>query len=66
VPFLLAELPLLVGSPAILGTPSSLFCYPRPLPLVSRLYRGLLPVVPAIGQGFLVTRLTIHPFDHLK
>jgi tRNA-dependent cyclodipeptide synthase len=58
VPFLLGELPLVVDTPAILGTRSSVFCYPRPMPLVTRLYGGLLPISRAPGQGFLVTRLS--------
>ncbi|WP_248958868.1 tRNA-dependent cyclodipeptide synthase [Sphaerisporangium perillae] len=58
VPFLLGELPLVVDTPAILGTGSSVFCYPRPMPLVSHLYGGLLPISRAPGQGFLVTTLS--------
>ncbi|RCG25009.1 tRNA-dependent cyclodipeptide synthase [Sphaerisporangium album] len=58
VPFLLGELPLVVDTPAILGTRSSVFCYPRPMPLVAHLYGGHLPISRAPGQGFLVTRLS--------
>ncbi|MEU7892033.1 tRNA-dependent cyclodipeptide synthase [Nonomuraea sp. NPDC049152] len=58
MPFLLAELPLVLDSPGILGTRSSVFCYPRLLPLAERLYSGTLPVFPRRGQGILTTRLT--------
>lgn len=58
LPFLFAELPLVLDTPAILGVGSSLFCYPRPMPMVDRLYAGTLPVAPSPRQGFLVTRLT--------
>ncbi|MFF4617690.1 tRNA-dependent cyclodipeptide synthase [Nonomuraea jabiensis] len=58
LPFLLAELPFLIDSPSILGTGSSVFCYPRPMPMVDLLYAGLLPVRPAPAQGFVSTALT--------
>ncbi|GII97218.1 tRNA-dependent cyclodipeptide synthase [Sinosporangium siamense] len=60
LPFLFAELPLVVDSPSILGVGSSLFCYPRVMPLVDQLYSGVLPISPAPEQGFLVTHLTSH------
>ncbi|MFI6291742.1 tRNA-dependent cyclodipeptide synthase [Nonomuraea sp. NPDC050790] len=58
IPFLLSELPLMLNTPAILGTESSLFCYPRMLPVAKWLYAGMMPVYPSAGQGMLTTRLT--------
>ncbi|MET7330623.1 tRNA-dependent cyclodipeptide synthase [Nonomuraea sp. NPDC005650] len=68
LPFLLAELPFVIDTPSILGTRSSVFCYPRPMPLVDLLYAGLLPVRPAHGQGFVSTALTqaTRPAHHLS
>lgn len=57
LPFLLAELPLLLDSPAILRTGSSVFCHPEPMPLVGELYGGTLPVSRSPGQGFVSSRL---------
>ncbi|WP_433431531.1 tRNA-dependent cyclodipeptide synthase [Nonomuraea sp. CA-141351] len=58
LPFLLAELPLVIDTPSILGTGSSVFCYPRPMPMVDLLYTGMLPVHPGPAQGFVSTALT--------
>ncbi|MEQ4720062.1 tRNA-dependent cyclodipeptide synthase [Nonomuraea sp. B19D2] len=58
LPFLLAELPLVIDTPSILGTGSSVFCYPRPMPMVDLLYAGMLPVHPGPTQGFVSTALT--------
>ncbi|MEV4108031.1 tRNA-dependent cyclodipeptide synthase [Nonomuraea sp. NPDC049695] len=58
LPFLLAELPLVIDTPSILGTGSSVFCYPRPMPMVDLLYAGVLPVDPGPTQGFVSTALT--------
>ncbi|MFE0150513.1 tRNA-dependent cyclodipeptide synthase [Nonomuraea sp. NPDC059007] len=58
IPFLLSELPLMLDTPAILETGSSLFCYPRMLPVAKWLYAGMMPVYPSVGQGMLTTRLT--------
>ncbi|MBB5785311.1 tRNA-dependent cyclodipeptide synthase [Nonomuraea jabiensis] len=68
LPFLLAELPFLIDTPSILGTGSSVFCYPRPMPMVDLLYAGLLPVRPAPAQGFVSTALTqaARPAHHLS
>ncbi|MFI7224259.1 tRNA-dependent cyclodipeptide synthase [Nonomuraea angiospora] len=68
LPFLLAELPFVIDSPSILGTGSSVFCYPRPMPMVDLLYAGLLPVRPAPAQGFVSTTLTeaARPTHHLS
>ncbi|NUO99824.1 MAG: tRNA-dependent cyclodipeptide synthase [Nonomuraea sp.] len=56
LPFLLAELPLLLNSPAILRTGSSVFCHPEPMPLVGELYAGALPVSRSPCQGFVSSR----------
>ncbi|MEW1839241.1 tRNA-dependent cyclodipeptide synthase [Nonomuraea angiospora] len=68
LPFLLAELPFVIDTPSILGTGSSVFCYPRPMPMVDLLYAGLLPVRPAPAQGFVSTALTqaARPANHLS
>jgi cyclo(L-tyrosyl-L-tyrosyl) synthase len=58
LPFLFAELPLLLDTPSILETPSSLFCYPRTMPMVGAIYAGMATVFPATNQGFLGIRLT--------
>jgi cyclo(L-tyrosyl-L-tyrosyl) synthase len=56
LPALLAELPLVLNSPSILGTGSSVFCHPRPMPMAGELYAGLLPISPSPGQGFVSAR----------
>ncbi|WP_343947518.1 tRNA-dependent cyclodipeptide synthase [Nonomuraea longicatena] len=58
VPSLLSELPLMLDTPSIVGTGSSVFCYPRMLPVARRLYAGLLPIHPSPSQGMVTTRLT--------
>lgn len=58
VPFLLAELPLVLDSPSILGTGSSLFCYPKLMPMADLLFAGMLPIFPVAGQGILTIQLT--------
>jgi tRNA-dependent cyclodipeptide synthase len=58
VPFLLSELPLMMDTPSIVGTGSSVFCYPRMLPVARWLYAGLLPIHPSPAQGMLTTRLS--------
>ncbi|WP_219462755.1 tRNA-dependent cyclodipeptide synthase [Nonomuraea rhizosphaerae] len=58
LPFLLAELPLVLDTPSLLGTASSLFCYPRTMPMVRAVYAGMATVFPATNQGFLSVRLT--------
>jgi tRNA-dependent cyclodipeptide synthase len=55
LPFLLAELPFVVNTPEILGTHSSVFCYPRLLPMAEWLFSGN---IPSPCQGILTTRLT--------
>ncbi|MEU1727932.1 tRNA-dependent cyclodipeptide synthase [Actinomadura sp. ATCC 39365] len=56
LPFLLAGLPLVLNSPAILRTGSSVFCHPEPMPLVGELYAGTLPVSRSPHQGFVASR----------
>lgn len=58
MPFLLAELPMVLDSPAILGAGSSMFCYPRLMPMANWLFAGMLPIFPSEGQGILTIRLT--------
>ncbi|MFI6504206.1 tRNA-dependent cyclodipeptide synthase [Nonomuraea typhae] len=58
IPFLLSELPLMLDTPSVLGIESSLFCYPRMLPVARWLYAGMMPIFPSAGQGMLTTRLT--------
>ncbi|NUT41684.1 MAG: tRNA-dependent cyclodipeptide synthase [Thermoactinospora sp.] len=55
LPFLLAELPFMVNTPEILGTRTSLFCYPKLLPMGEWLFSGN---IPSANQGILTTRLT--------
>lgn len=54
VRYLLAELPLLLDTPAIAGVPASLFCYHQAPPFIRDLYRHRLSLRPAPGQGFAV------------
>ncbi|MGW5433396.1 tRNA-dependent cyclodipeptide synthase [Streptomyces sp. NPDC004059] len=54
VRYFLAELPLFVDTPAIVGTEASVFCYHWPPPLLYRLYQRELACHPAPGQGFVV------------
>ncbi|MFI9589751.1 tRNA-dependent cyclodipeptide synthase [Nonomuraea sp. NPDC052265] len=56
LPFLLAWLPLVLNSPAILRTGSSVFCHPEPRPMVGELYAGTLPVSRSPHQGFVSSR----------
>ncbi|KAB2722420.1 tRNA-dependent cyclodipeptide synthase [Brucella intermedia] len=53
VPFTLAELPLLLDSPSIYGTDSSVFTYHRPMPLIDFVLRGKC----AANQGFALLTL---------
>lgn len=52
--YLLAELPLLLDTPTIVGAAASLFCYHQAPPFISDLYQHRLAVRPAPGQGFAV------------
>ncbi|MEV0588721.1 tRNA-dependent cyclodipeptide synthase [Nonomuraea sp. NPDC050310] len=58
LPFLLAELPLVLDSPAVLGVPTSSFCYPRLMPMAEWLFSGSMGISPSAGQAILTTRLT--------
>lgn len=54
VRYFLAELPLFVDTPAIVGSEASVFCYHQPPDVLRRLYAGELGWRPAAGQGFAV------------
>ncbi|ALV33206.1 hypothetical protein AS200_15080 [Streptomyces sp. CdTB01] len=54
VRYFLAELPLFVDTPAIVGAEVSVFCYHRPPAVLRRLYGRELAWHPAPGQGFAV------------
>jgi cyclo(L-tyrosyl-L-tyrosyl) synthase len=54
VRYFLAELPLFVDTPAIVGAGSSVFCYHQPPDVLRRLYGRELSLRPAPGQGFAV------------
>ncbi|WP_406465807.1 tRNA-dependent cyclodipeptide synthase [Streptomyces sp. NBC_01622] len=52
VRYFLAELPLFLDTPSVVGTASSLFCYHQPPEALRRLYGRELVLRPAAGQGF--------------
>ena len=52
--YFLAELPLFLDTPSIIGAQTSVFCYHRPPDVLCRLYAGRLGWRPADGQGFAV------------
>ncbi|MFD7446754.1 tRNA-dependent cyclodipeptide synthase [Streptomyces sp. NPDC059909] len=54
VRYFLAELPLFIDTPAIVGAETSVFCYHEPPAVLRRLYGGELSWRPAAGQGFAV------------
>jgi cyclo(L-tyrosyl-L-tyrosyl) synthase len=54
VRYFLAELPLFIDTPAIVGAGASVFCYHQPPAVLRRLYGGELTWRPAAGQGFAV------------
>ncbi|MFI8499638.1 tRNA-dependent cyclodipeptide synthase [Streptomyces sp. NPDC085524] len=54
VRYFLAELPLFVDTPAIVGAGASVFCYHQPPDVLRRLYGRRLSLSPAPGQGFAV------------
>ncbi|MFB8128703.1 tRNA-dependent cyclodipeptide synthase [Streptomyces mirabilis] len=54
VRYFLAELPLFLDTPSIVGAGVSVFCYHRPPEVLRRLYAGELGWRPAAGQGFAV------------
>ncbi len=54
VRYFLAELPLFLDTPAIVGATASVFCYHQPPDVLRRLYAGELGWRPASGQGFAV------------
>lgn len=54
VRYFLAELPLFMDTPSIVGATGSVFCYHQPPDVLRRLYGGGLSLRPAAGQGFAV------------
>lgn len=54
VRYFLAELPLFLDTPSIVGAGTSVFCYHRPPEVLRRLHAGELGWRPAVGQGFAV------------
>jgi cyclo(L-tyrosyl-L-tyrosyl) synthase len=54
VRYFLAELPLFLDTPSIVGAGISVFCYHQPPDVLRRLYAGELGRRPAAGQGFAV------------
>ncbi|MBT2395367.1 tRNA-dependent cyclodipeptide synthase [Streptomyces sp. ISL-100] len=54
VRYFLAELPLFLDTPSIVGAEASVFCYHQPPDVLRRLYSGELGWRPAAGQGFAV------------
>ncbi|MCX5582943.1 tRNA-dependent cyclodipeptide synthase [Streptomyces erythrochromogenes] len=54
VRYFLAELPLFLDTPAIVGAGASVFCYHQPPDVLRRLYGRELSLHPAPGQGFAV------------
>jgi cyclo(L-tyrosyl-L-tyrosyl) synthase len=54
VRYFLAELPLFIDTPAIVGAGTSVFCYHQPPAVLRRLYGVELSRRPAAGQGFAV------------
>ncbi|WP_328694377.1 tRNA-dependent cyclodipeptide synthase [Streptomyces phaeochromogenes] len=54
VRYFLAELPLFLDTPSIVGAGISVFCYHQPPAVLRRLYAGELGWRPAAGQGFAV------------
>lgn len=54
VRYFLAELPLFIDTPSVVGTGTSVFCYHQPPAFLRRLYQRALNWHPAAGQGFAV------------
>ncbi|PKW16492.1 cyclo(L-tyrosyl-L-tyrosyl) synthase [Saccharopolyspora spinosa] len=52
--YLLAEIPLFVNAPAILGMPETVFCYHRIEPFERDLYRGAFALKAVPRQGWVV------------
>lgn len=52
VRYFLAELPLFLDTPGLVGTDSSVFCYHQPPTFLHALYQRELPCRPHHGQGF--------------
>lgn len=54
VEYFLADIPLLIDTPAIAGTPSSLYAYHRTIPFIEALHNRELPLHPHPTQGYLI------------
>jgi cyclo(L-tyrosyl-L-tyrosyl) synthase len=54
VRYFLAELPLFLDTPSIVGSTTSVFCYHQPPEVIGRLYDRELVLRPTAGQGFAV------------
>jgi cyclo(L-tyrosyl-L-tyrosyl) synthase len=54
IPYLFAELPVLIDSPAVLGVPASVTCYHSIIPIVRPMFEGKFDLVPSKEQGYLV------------
>lgn len=55
--YFLAEIPLLLDTPAIVNCESSLYAYHRRIPFVDALFHGELPLRPSQAQGYLLPTL---------
>ncbi|MGC9538597.1 tRNA-dependent cyclodipeptide synthase [Streptomyces sp. UG1] len=56
VRYFLAELPLFLDTPRIVGAPASVFCYHQVPAFLDDLFRHRLPLTPAAGQGYVHLR----------
>jgi cyclo(L-tyrosyl-L-tyrosyl) synthase len=56
VRYFLADIPLLVDTPAVVGAGASVYCHHRRTPFAKALYGGELPVRPSPRQGYVVVR----------
>lgn len=54
VEYFIADIPLLLDTPAIVGSPSSLYAYHRTIPFIEALFNRELPLRPHPAQGYLI------------
>ncbi|MFE3193864.1 tRNA-dependent cyclodipeptide synthase [Nocardia sp. NPDC059240] len=54
VEYFIADIPLLIDTPAIVGVTSSLYAYHRAIPFIEALYNRELPLRPHPTQGYLI------------